>query len=75
MWKQFKIGLTGILQSLGYFLVLFLVLSMFDSKDILKIYSVESIYLIFDSLQGCVARGKFYSKSRDTKGLTILYVI
>ena len=50
MLKQFKIGLAGILQSLGYFLVLFLVLSMFESKDIIKIYSVESIYLVFDSL-------------------------
>lgn len=75
MWKQVKIGLAGILQSLGYFLVLFLVLSMFESKDIIKIYSVESIYLIFDSLQRCVARGKFYSKSRDTKGMTLLYFI
>ena len=75
MWKQIKIGIAGILQSLGYFLVLFLVLSMFDSKDIIKIYSVESIYLIFDSLQWCVARGKFYSKDRDTKGMTILYFV
>lgn len=75
MWKQIKIGLAGILQSLGYFLVLFLVLSMFDSKDIIKIYSVESIYLIFDSLQVCVARGKFYSKDRDTKGMTVLYFV
>lgn len=75
MWKQIKIGLAVILQSLGYFLVLFLVLSMFDSKDIIKIYSVESIYLIFDSLQGCVARGKFYSKDRDTKGMTVLYFV
>lgn len=75
MWKQIKIGLAGILQSIGYFLVLFLVLSMFDSKDIIKIYSVESIYLIFDSLQGCVARGKFYSKYRDTKGMTVLYFV
>lgn len=75
MWKQFKIGLAGILQSLGYFLVLFIVLSMFDSKDIIKIYSVESIYLIFDSLQCCIARGKFYSKNRDTKGITLLYFI
>jgi membrane protein len=75
MWKQIKIGLAGILQSLGYFLVLFLLLSMFDSKDIIKIYSVESIYLIFDSLQWCVARGKFYSKDRDTKGMTVLYFV
>ena len=75
MWKQIKIGLAGILQSLGYFLVLFLVLSMFDSKDIIKIYSVESIYLIFDSLQMCVVRGKFYFKDRDTKGMTVLYFV
>lgn len=75
MLKQFKIGLAGILQSLGYFLVLFLVLSMFESKDIIKIYSVESVYLIFDSLQGCVARGKFYSKSRDTNGMSLLLIV
>lgn len=36
---------------------------------------MESIYLIFDSLQGCVARGKFYSKDRDTKGMTVLYFV
>lgn len=51
MWKQIKIGLAGILQSSGYFLVLFLVLSMFDSKDIIKIYSVESIYMLKHGLR------------------------
>ena len=47
----------------------------YDSSEILQYFKVNSIIVTTDTFITCVARGKFYDKERDTRGLTLLLIV
>lgn len=61
--------------SISTFVILMLLNRNYDSSEILQYFKVNSVIITTDTFIACVARGKFYDKDRNTKGLTLLLVL
>ena len=61
--------------SISTFVILMLLNRNYDSSEILQYFRVNSVIVTTDTFIACVARGKFYDKDRNTKGLTLLLVL
>ena len=75
MIKNLKIGISGIIVSISYFILLYLLNSNFEARVILEFFKIEAIFVAVATFGDCVCRGKFYGTDRNSDGISLLVVI